>query len=124
MNSQHKAQERIVRAGERIKEAADHWNAVDLSAISHCLSALEYSATDLSEAVTVLKESGPMSGSLVLSNIASLRIAALRLERLVDASAAFFRLAPGSDCDGAGLYQSGGSICCSVSPAGMQGIEG
>jgi hypothetical protein len=124
MISQHTAQEKIARSEKRVKDAADRWNAVDLSAISQCLSALEYSATDLSEAVTALKESAVTSRSLVRSNITSLRIAALRLERLVDASAAFLRLAPGLDCDGAGLYQSGGSICCSVLPAGMQGIQG
>lgn len=124
MTSQDTVQEKIARSEKRVKEAADRWNAVDLSAISQCLSALEYSATDLSEAVTTLKESAVTSGSLVRSNVASLRIAAFRLERLVDASAAFLRLAPGLDCDGAGFYQSGGSICCSVSPVGMRGIQG
>ena len=123
MTSQDTVLEKITRSEKRVKEAADRWNAVDLAAIAQCFSALEYSASDLSEAVTALKESGVTSRSLVRSNIASLRKAALRLERLVDASAAFVRLAPGLARGDAGLYQPGGSICYSFQPPEARGTQ-
>jgi hypothetical protein len=124
MTSQYTAQAKITRSEQRVREVADSWNAVDLAAIAQCLSALDGSAADLSDAHQILKELPATSAGSIRSDISSLRASALRLERLVDASAAFLRLVPGFAREDGALYQSGGSICCSNSTGEMRGIEG
>jgi hypothetical protein len=123
MISQNMAQENIARSGKRVRDAADRWNAVDLFEISQCLSALDHSAADLSDAIGILKESPATAAGLIRSDIESLRTAALRLERLVDASATFLRLAPGPTGDDDGFYQSGGSLCNSAPPPEVRGTQ-
>ena len=123
MISQYMAQAKIDRSRKRVHDAADCWNAVDLSAISLCLSAMEQSVADLSDAVTILKESPEAAASLVRPDVESLRMAALRLERLVDASAAFLRLTPGTTRDNDGFYQSGGSLCHTASLPEARGTQ-
>jgi hypothetical protein len=100
---------RIVLAERRVREAADQWNAVDLSALGHCISVLESSAADLSDATEILKISSTATGSVIRSKVRELKKAVSRLERLVDASSAFLRGAPGPGGDDT-RYQAGGSV--------------
>jgi hypothetical protein len=123
MTSQLTAQERIARSEIRVKEAADSWNAVDLFVISQCLSSLRDSAADLGVAARILKESPAAAASVPPSSIDGLRMAALRLERLVDASAAFLRLTPGPTGDHDWLYQPSGSLCGSTLPPEARGTR-
>lgn len=126
MTLQRKALGRIMLAQQRVREAADRWNAVDLSAICHCCSALERTVADLRDATEMLKRSpaevtaaeltpaqqaSTASRELFRSSLLDLKNAAVRLERLVDASAAFLRSAPGLAGEESGFYQAGGAIC-------------
>ncbi len=101
---------RIALAEQRVREAADQWNAVDIAAIGHCVSTLECSAMDLNDAAEILKGSSMETGNVIRSKVRDLKKAISRLERLVDASAAFLRGAPGLGSDETGLYQAGGSV--------------
>ena len=101
---------RITLAERRVREAADQWNAVDLAAISRCMSALESSAADLSDATEILKTDSTVTGSVIRSTVQDLKKAASRLERLVDASAAFLRGAPGPGGFDTMSYRAGGSV--------------
>jgi hypothetical protein len=134
MTSQHTADTKVARSERQVREVADSWNAVDLSAVAQCLSILNDSVADLSDAHRILKEVAATSadsvrvdstrGDSLRSDIAGLKASALRLERLVDASAAFLRLAPGLASEDVGLYRSGGAICSLVSPGEPRGIQG
>jgi hypothetical protein len=115
------ALDRVVQAAERVEKAAGEWNAVDLIEIGECVSALEASAGDLSAAFTVLQgyHSSPAG---LRANLLNLKKSAGRLERLVDASAAFLRSAPGLACDRPVLYQADGAICqATLEMGGVQG---
>jgi hypothetical protein len=122
MNRQHEALDPIERAGRRVKEAADGWNAVDLAAIGLCVSALEESAGELTEATEILKRSPATQGGAFRTTIRDLKAAVARLERLVDFSSAFLRGAPGVVCDDSGLYQAGGSMRRATT-AGNHGMQ-
>jgi len=124
MTPRHKAIEHIERAEQRVADAADRWNAVDLAAIGSCVSALEASATDLCAAVGILKGLPTGSGSLLRTNVLDLKRAAVRLERLVDASAAFMRSAPGLACDEPALYRADGVIRPVAPPSEASGMQG
>ena len=110
MTSEQEALSRIVLAERRVREAADHWNAVDLSVIGDCIIALESSAVDLSNATEILKISSTAKGNVIRSKVRDLKKSVSRLERLVDASAAFLRGAPGPGSDDSRLYRAGGSV--------------
>jgi len=135
------ALDRVVQAAERVEEAAGEWNAVDLTVISKCVSALEASAADLSAALTVIQGSDPerhqANPSGLRANLLNLKKSVGRLERLVDASAAFLRSAPGLACDQPVLYHAcqstaaDGVICqvaafsCEAAAvSGMGGVQG
>jgi hypothetical protein len=115
------ARDRVVQAAERVEKAAGEWNAVDFTLIGECVSALEVSAADLSAAFTVLQECRT-SPSGLRANLLNLKRSTGRLERLVDASAAFLRSAPGLACDQPVLYQADGAICqAALEMGGVQG---
>jgi hypothetical protein len=117
------ALDRIVLAERRVREAADQWNAVDLSSIGDCVSALERSAADLSDSTELLKTSSTSTGSVIRSKVHDLKKAVFRLERLVDASAAFLRGAPGSGGVDSSLYQAGGSVLEPVLTSSLRGTQ-
>jgi hypothetical protein len=124
MKPRNQALDRIVRAERRVKDVADQWSAVDLSRIGSCVSALEAAATDLCAAKGILKGLPASNGSLLRTSVLDLQRAAGRLERLVDASAAFLRSAPGLACDRPVLYQAGGSIHQVAPPSEAPGLKG
>jgi hypothetical protein len=123
MTPQNKALARIVTAGQRLREAADRWNAVDLSAIGSCCSALESTADDLRDAAGILKGSPVTSGDLVRSGILDLKKSVFRIERLVGASAAFLRSVPGPAREDSGFYGAGGSIYRTAPAAEARGMQ-
>jgi len=104
------ALEQIREAERLLGAAAEQWNAVDLRAIGNCLSALEYSATSLRAAHRMILQGSPeQAGGPMRTAVIAIRIDAGRLQRLVDASAAFLRGVPGAECADAELYRPGGS---------------
>jgi hypothetical protein len=123
MTSEQDALGRIVLAERRVREAADEWNAVDLSAIGQCISALECSVADLSDATEILKVSSTATGSVIRSKVRQLKKEVSRLERLVDASSAFLRGAPGSGADASTVYQAGGSVSEFALSSPLRGTE-
>lgn len=123
MTSRPDALGRIVLAERRVTEAADQWNAVDLSVISRCVGTLECSAADLNDATEILKISPTATGSAIRSKVHDLKKAVFRLERLVDASAAFLRGAPGPGADATGLYQADGSVFEEVPASASRGTQ-
>lgn len=124
MTARNRALDLIVRAERRVKDVADRWNAVDLSRIDSCVSALEASAADLCAADGILKGFPARPGSSFRTSVLDLKKAAVRLERLVDASAAFLRSAPGLACDQPVLYQPGGVIRQVAPPSEAPGLKG
>lgn len=111
MTSHDKALGRITQAERRVRMTADEWNAVDLAAIFRDVAALECSAEDLRDAAEILKNTPKPDGTPIRSRILELKKSVVRLERLVGASAAFLRSAPGTAREDSGFYQAGGSIC-------------
>lgn len=124
MTPRNRALDRIVQADQRLKQIAGRWNAVDLSAIGNCVSALEASSTDLCAAAEILKSSPARPGSPLRANVLDLKQSVARLERLVDASAAFLRSAPGLACDQPVLYQAGGVVRQPASFSETPGMQG
>jgi hypothetical protein len=123
MISEQDALGRIVLAERRVREVADQWNAVDLSAVGNCISVLEYSAADLSDATEILKISSTATANVIRSKVHELKKALSRLERLVDASSAFLRGAPGSGGDDPQVYQAGGSVFDAALSSSLRGTE-
>jgi hypothetical protein len=123
MKPRNQALDRIVQAEQRVRDVADRWSAVDLSRIGSCVSALEAAATDLCAAKGILKGLPASPGSLLRTSVLDLKKAAVRLERLIDASAAFLRSAPGLACDQPVLYQAGGVIRQMAPPSETPGMQ-
>jgi hypothetical protein len=128
MTPPNSALNRVVQAAERVENAAGEWNAVDLTVIGKCVSALEASAGDLSAALTILPGSDlkgyQATRSSLRANLLNLKESVGRLERLVDASAAFLRSAPGLACGQPVLYQADGVICQVAAVSEMGGMQG
>jgi hypothetical protein len=124
MNSQDAALTRVAQAEQHIRKAADAWSAVDMRVIEACIQALETSASDLGAAFDMLQISPAGSGSAFRSNISSLKQGAARLERLVDASAAFLRSIPGLPVEDPGMYRPGGSVHYNAPALDTLGIQG
>lgn len=118
------AQEQICRAQDLIRTAADHWDATDLSAIGESASVLESSVGSLAAASRILNASQEITGSEMRASLLGLKADADRLQRLVDASAAFLRYLPGAQSADVELYQPGGST--RLIPAGPDawGLQG
>ena len=111
MTPPNPALDRVAEALKRVDNAADDWNAVDLTVIAECVSALQASAADLSAALAILQRPGKTGhgatpAGQVRANVINLQKSVGRLERLVDASAAFLRGAPGLACDQPVLYHA------------------
>jgi hypothetical protein len=103
------AQEQIRRARDLVRSAADQWDPANLSTIGNSVSVLESSVGSLTAASTILHGSPEMAENEMRVSLLGLKADADRLQRLVDASAAFLRGLPGAQSADAGLYQPGGS---------------
>jgi len=118
------AQEQISRARDLIRSAADHWDAADLSIIGNSVSVLESSVASLTAASSLLNSSPEMAGNEMRASLLRLKTDADRLQRLVDASAAFLRGAPGAQSADVELYQPGGSTRLIVTAPDAWGLQG
>lgn len=114
----------IREAEQCVKAAADAWDATNLSAIANCVSALERSAASLRAAFQVLRSSPETADGGLRTAIMGLQKDTARLQRLVDAAAAFVRGLPGPDCEEAELYQPGGSTRPTGSAFETWGMQG
>jgi hypothetical protein len=118
------AQEQIGRARDLVRTAADHWDAASLHSIGNSVSVLESSAGSLTAASEILSGSPETAGNEMRASLLELKTDAKRLQRLVDASAAFLRHLPGAQSAEVELYQPGGStrlIVTGMDTAGLQG---
>jgi len=124
MTAQKEVIEHSSQAAHRVSDAAERWDATDLSAVVDCAATLESSAADLTLVLEILRKCPAESGSLLRSHIICLKKSAARLERLVDASSAFLRSAPGVVCENPGFYRAGGSMRPIELLADGQGVQG
>ena len=118
------ARERIRRARDLVKTASDHWDAANLSAIGNSVSVLESSVGSLTAASRILNGSQEMAGNEMQASLLELKTDADRLQRLVDASAAFLRRLPGAQSADVELYQPGGSTRLIVTEPDTWGLQG
>ena len=118
------AQDQIRRAWDLVRSAADHWDAANLSTIGNSVSVLESSVGSLAAASEILNGSREMAGNEMRASLLGLRMDADRLQRLVDASAAFLHRLPGAQSADVELYQPGGSTRLIVTGADAVGLQG
>ena len=119
------ATEHISAAGKYVRTATDSWDATDLGGIGNCVSALEHSAAELTLAGKILNELPLGAGRQLTAALIALKRDTGRLERLVDASSAFLRSAPGAGGDESPEFYRPGGLTLTIPPAfefrGMQG---
>ena len=118
------AREQIRRARDLVRTAADQWDAANLSAIANSVSVLESSVASLAAASEILNSSQEMPGNEMRASLLGLKTEADRLQRLVDASAAFLRHLPGGQSADVELYQPGGSTRLIVAEPDAWGLQG
>jgi hypothetical protein len=124
MSLQEPVLESIGECLQELRVATDLWNAVDLSRVQKCQEMLESVARKMADAENLLRNA-PGSGSAKLRpRVLELKTEALRIERLVDASAAFFRAAFPAAGGGSPVYGSGGHLRVEPAPAASQGVQG
>jgi hypothetical protein len=124
MSLQEPVLESIGECLQELRLATDLWNAVDLSRVQKCQETLEFVGLKMADAESLLRNA-PGSGSAKLrSRVLELKAETLRLERLVDASAAFFRAAFPTAGGGSPVYGSGGHIRVEQASAASQGVQG
>ena len=129
MSLQEPVLESIGECLNELRRAADLWNAVDLSRARQCRETLESVARKMTEAESLLRgellrgQAGARSAEL-RPRVQELKTEALRIERLVDASAAFFRAAFPTAGGGSPVYGRGGQIRVEPAAATSQGVQG
>jgi hypothetical protein len=124
MTCEDQASRLLSNAKGRVSKAAAQWNAVSLPLIEECTRSLEHSASDLTEVVRLIKDARIEAPGDIRSAVSDLKKAASRLERLVDASAAFWRLAPGSNANEPLVYESNGAFRPNTGAPESQGMQG
>lgn len=125
--SEPSAEPALESLGEALKElrqAAVLWNAVDLSRAQQCRETLESVARKMTDAESLLRSEPGAGSAQIKPRLVELKTEALRMERLVDASAAFFRAAFPAAGGGSPVYGSGGHIRLEPPAAGPQGVQG
>jgi hypothetical protein len=113
--------------GECLRElrlATELWNAADLPRVRECQETLESVARKMADAESLLRNAPGRGSAKLRPQVLELKTEALRIERLVDASAAFFRAAFPTAGGGSPVYGSGGHIRVEPAPAGSQGVQG
>ena len=118
------AQEQIRRARDLVRTAADQWDAASLSTIGNSVSALESSVGSLTAAAGIMNGSHEMAGNEMRASLLGLKTDADRLQRLVDASAAFLRGLPGAQSAEVQVYEPGGSARLIVAGPEALGLQG
>jgi hypothetical protein len=116
--------EQICRARDLVRTAADHWDASSLSTVGNSVSVLESSVANLAAASEILSDSRELAGHEIRASLLVLKMDVDRLQRLVDASAAFLRHLPGAQSADVELYQSGGSTSLIAMGDDVQGLQG
>jgi len=101
---QDQAREQVIAAGQRLREAADQWNATDLTSIERCTFSLEQSALELHGLFDNARRMPPQNLTVLASELRQIQSAAARLSRLTDASSAFLRCAPRAGGTESGFY--------------------
>jgi hypothetical protein len=112
--------------GECLKElrlAADLWNAADVSRARQCRETLESVAVKMADAESLLRNAPGTASAELRPQVLELKAEALRIQRLVDASAAFLRAAFPAAGGGSPVYGSGGHIRVEPAPAASQGVQ-
>ncbi len=104
MTPQDQAREQVIAAGQRLKEAAERWNATDLTSIESCAFSLEQSALELRELLDHVRSMPDRNMTVLATELRQIQNDAARLGRLTDASAAFLRCAPGVSGSESGFY--------------------
>ena len=118
------AQEQIRRAQDLVRTAADRWDAVSLPAIGNSVSVLESSVESLTAASGILSAREEMARDEMRASLLGLKTDADRLQRLVDASAAFLRRLPGVQSSDVELYEPGSSLRPIITGPDTWGLEG
>jgi hypothetical protein len=116
------AREQAIAAGRRLKEAAERWNATDLTSIESCTFSLEQCALELHEMLAAVRRTPQENAADLVAELLDIRNDAARLSRLTDASAAFWRCAPGVSGAEAGFYGADATRY-SVPDAELRGTE-
>jgi len=101
---QHQAREQAIAAGQRLKEAADRWDATDPASIESCGFSLEQCALELKEMLEAVRRVPCENAADLVAELLDIQNGAARLSRLTDASAAFWRCAPGVSGAETGFY--------------------
>jgi len=101
---QERACEQAIAARQRLKDAAERWNATDLASIESCTFSLEQSALELHELLDSVRRLPPQNMTDLATELRQIQNDAARLGRLTDASAAFLRCAPGVSGGENGFY--------------------
>lgn len=122
MTPQEQACEQAIAAGQRLKEAAERWNAADLASIESCTFSLEQSALELHELLDNVRRLPRQNMTGLATDLRQIQYAAARLGRLTDASAAFLRCAPGMSGSESGFYGSDATRY-SIPDAEVRGTE-
>ena len=104
MTPQDQAREQVAAAGQRLKEAAERWDATDLASIESCTFSLEQSALELHELLDRVRRTPDPNMTVLTAELRRIQNDAARLARLTDASAAFLRCAPGVSASESGFY--------------------
>jgi hypothetical protein len=118
------ADEHIRLAGQRVRAAADQWNAVDLSAVVNCVAVLESSVASLAAASEILRSSPEGRVGTLRAGLFELNWDVKRLQRLVSGSGAFLRGLPGAECADVEMYQPGGFALPIASGKETWGLQG
>jgi hypothetical protein len=118
------AQEQILEARNLVKSAAEHWDAANLTTIGNSVSVLESSVASLATASKILNGPQEMDGNEMRASLRGLKTDVDRLQRLVDASAAFLRHLPGAQSEDLELYQPGGSTHMIATGWDSWGLQG
>lgn len=122
MTPQHQASEQVIAAGQRLREAADRWNATDLASIESCRFSLEQSVLELHELLDNVRRMPGQNMTVLATELRQIQNDAARLGRLTDASAAFLRCAPGASGNESGFYGADATRY-SVPDAEVRGTE-
>jgi hypothetical protein len=101
---QDQVRDQAIAAGQRLKEAADSWNATDLTSIESCAFSLEQSALELHELLDHVRRMPRQNMTILATELRQIQNDAAHLGRLTDASAAFLRCAPGVSGSESGFY--------------------
>ena len=122
MTPQDQAREQAAGAGRRLKEATDRWNAADLASIESCTFSLEQCALELHEMLDTVRRMPRQNMSILVTELRQIQNDAARLSRLTDASAAFWRCAPGVSGTETGFYGADATRY-SIPDAELRGTE-